>query len=134
VPEYVRFVREHLDGVIDLCVSEGWPSFPADPERAFRVLTALGVTTIVAVEGVHVIGFAQMFSDGELQTFLANIAVSSDKRGCGIGGALIRVALQSAGGERVDLLSEDGAEPFYNSLPNFRKPGYRLYPFHEGDD
>lgn len=129
--EYLRIVREHLDGVIDLCVGEGWPSFPADPERAFRVLTAPGVTTIVAVESSQVVGFAQLFSDGELQAFLANIAVSSTKRGCGIGGALILAALQSAGGERIDLLSEDGAEPFYESFPHFRKPGYRLYPFHE---
>jgi predicted N-acetyltransferase YhbS len=131
VPVYVRFVREHLDGVVDLCVSEGWPSFPADPERAFRVLTAPGVTTFVAVEGVQVVGFAQMFSGGELQAFLANIAVSIDNRGRGVGGALVRAALQSAGGERVDLLSEDGAEPFYDSFPHSRKPGYRLYPFHE---
>lgn len=129
--EYLRFAREHLDGVIDLCVGEGWPSFPADPERAFRVLTAPGVTTIVAVEGSQVIGFAQLFSDGELQAFLANTAVSSNNRGCGIGRALIRAALQSAGGERIDLLSEDGAEPFYDSFPHSRIPGYRLYPFHE---
>jgi predicted N-acetyltransferase YhbS len=134
VLEYLRFVREHLDGVIDLCVGEGWPSFPADPERAFRVLTAPGVTTIVAVEGTNVVGFAQLFSDGELQAFLANIAVNSNKRGCGIGGALIRAALERAGGERIDLLSEDGAERFYDSFPHFRKPGYRLYPFHESKD
>ena len=73
-----------------------------------------------------------MFSDGEIQAFLANVAVAEDARGSGIGRALVVEALHRAGGQRIDLLSEEGAAGFYDSFPHFRKPGYRLYPFHEG--
>jgi predicted N-acetyltransferase YhbS len=132
VPEIRRFSRDHLDGVLRLCEAEGWPSFPEDPERAVRVLTAPGVTTVVAVEGGDVVGFAQLFSDGEIQAFLGNLAVDAAVRGKGLGRSLVLEALRLAGGQRVDLLSEDGAVEFYERFPHLRKPGYRLYPFHDG--
>ena len=81
--EIVPFIEEPLDGVIRLCNAEGWPSFPGDPERAIRVLTAPGVTTVIALDDGAVVGFAELFSDGELQAFLANLAV--DKRFAGEG-------------------------------------------------
>lgn len=128
--DIVPFVEGHLDGVIRLCVAEGWPSFPEDPERAIRVLTAPGVTTVIAMDNGQVVGFAELFSDGELQAFLANLAVDERVRGRGTGRALVMEALRLAGGERIDLLSEDEAVGFYGSFPNFQKPGFRLYPFH----
>lgn len=127
--DLVRFEPVHLDGVIRLCTAEGWPSFAADPERATRILTAPGVTTVVAVEGEDVIGFAQLFSDGELQAFLASLAVDSSRRRGGIGRALVTEALRLGGGERVDLLSEEPAVAFYEQFFHRTKPGFRLYPF-----
>jgi predicted N-acetyltransferase YhbS len=128
--ELRAFSPEHLSGVIALCDAEGWPSLPADPARAERVLTAPGVTTIVAVDGDDVVGFAELLSDGELQACLANLAVRHEHRRQGIARALVQEALRRAGGERIDLLSEDDALPFYERLPHIRKPGFRLYPFH----
>ena len=132
--ELVPFVEEHLDGVIRLCVAEGWPSFAEDPERAIRVLTAPGVTTVIAMDNGQVVGFAELLSDGELQGFLANLAVDERFRGRGTGRALVMEALRLAGGERIDLLSEDEALGFYASFPNFQKPGFRLYPFHDANE
>ncbi len=132
--EICRFGVEHLDGVIALCVAEGWPSLPEDPERAVRLLTAPGVTTVVALEERAVVGFAELLSDGELQAYLASIAVDTSFRGRGIGRALVVQALQLGGGTRVDLLSEDGSVGFYEKFPHFRKPGFRLYPFHEASE
>ncbi|MCK9487154.1 MAG: GNAT family N-acetyltransferase [Dehalococcoidia bacterium] len=129
--EIERYRAEHLAGILRLCKAEGWPSFPDDPVRAQRVLTAPGVTTVVALDGEAVVGFAQMFSDGELQAFLANMAVDSARRRQGVARLLVTEGLRLAGGERVDLLSEDDAVGFYESFPHFRKPGIRLYPFHE---
>jgi GNAT superfamily N-acetyltransferase len=131
--EIVPFIEKHLEGVLRLCRAEGWPSFPDNPERAIRVLTAPGVTTVVALDNGKVVGFAQLFSDGELQAFLATMAVDAPSRGRGTGRALIMEALRVAGGERVDLLSEDEALGFYEQFPNFRKPGFRLYPFHQDE-
>ena len=38
------FAPADLGGVIALCAAENWPSFPEDPARALRALTAPGVT------------------------------------------------------------------------------------------
>src|SRR5208282_1874207 len=103
---------------------EGW-SFTENPERANRALTAPGVTTFVAVEAGVVVGFAQLQSDGEIQAHLSQIAVHPDHRRKGIAQELIVQALRAAGGERIDLITDD-AEDFYAALPHFRRPGFRL--------
>lgn len=123
-----RFEEHDLPGVLQLCEAEAWPSFPADPARAMRALTAPGVTTVVARDDDCVIGFAQLLSDGEIQAYLAAVAVATHRRGEGIGTALIESAVALAGGHRVDLLADDGAIGFYDQLPHRRKTGYRLYP------
>lgn len=128
--EVRRYRPADLGAVLALCGAEGWPSLPADPERATRALTAPGVTTVVAVDKDGVIGFAQLLSDGEIQAFLANLVVDRRFRGRGIGRSLLDEALRLAGGERIDLLSEEDAVGFYERLVHRRKPGFRLYPFH----
>ena len=133
--EIHRLRPEHLDGVLTLNVAEGWPELPEDPGRAVRILTAPGVTTVVAVVEGEVIGFVQLLSDGELVAYLASIAVDLRFRRRGVGRALVEESLRLGGGRRVDVLSEDASLSFYERFPHFRKPGYRLYPFHEsGED
>ena len=75
----------------------------------------------------------ELFSDGELQAFLANLVVDAAYRGSGIGRRLVTESLRQAGGERVDLLSEDDATGFYRTFAHFEKPGFRIYPFHQAD-
>lgn len=128
-----RYRAEDLDGVLDLCILAGWPSFPEDPARAQRALTAPGVTTVVAAPGHEVIGFAQMLSDGEIQAYLALVAVRPQHRRQGIGRALVTAAYRLAGGTRVDLLAEESGG-FYRSLPHLRLQGFRLYPDYSGPD
>jgi ribosomal protein S18 acetylase RimI-like enzyme len=128
-----RYRSADLDGVVRLCAQENWPSFPEDPARADRALTAPGVTTMVAVEGETLAGFAQLQSDGEIQAHLSTIAVDPAFRHRGIARELIVRALREAGGQRVDLIT-DGAEGFYASLPHFRLSGFRLYPEYTGPD
>ncbi len=125
--EYRKYSEADLPEVIALCVAEGWPSYPEDPARAHRALTAPGATAVVAVDENHVVGFAHMLSDGEIQAFLSNIAVASTHRRQGIARQLIAVALERAGGLRVDLITET-ADAFYESLQHKRSSGYRVYP------
>ena len=70
-----RYLSPDLAGVLRLCERENWPTLPKDPARADRALTALGVTTVVAIDERNVVGFAQLLSDGEVQAYLALIAV-----------------------------------------------------------
>lgn len=126
-----RYDSRDLSGVLRLAAAEGWPSFNEDPERADRALSAPGVTTVVALDSRELlIGFAQLLSDGEIQAFLATIAVDPDFRSRGVGRAMVEEALRLGGGGRIDLLTDDDAANFYESFPHVRKPGFRLYPFY----
>ena len=124
----VPIAREHLDGVIRLCEIEQYPSYIQDAERTWRALTAPGVCTVVAVQDGGVVGFAQMQSDGLIQAHLSMIVVDRDLRRRGIGGRLVREAFARCGGQRVDLLSTEGADAFYRSFQYQSFPGYRIYP------
>jgi len=124
--EYRPYEREDLSGVLALCEDEGWPSLPRDPERANRVFTNPGVTTYVAIGRSGVLGFIYLLSDGEVQAYIALMAVSPEQRCQGIGTALIEAAFAACGAERVDLLS--AADGFYENLPHQSWSGYRLHP------
>jgi ribosomal protein S18 acetylase RimI-like enzyme len=130
----VPFDAGHLTEVLMLCDAEGWPSLPADPVRAQRVLTGPGTTTLVAVDGGHVVGFASAISDGAIDAYLSLVAVARDRRRSGVARLLIRELFQHTGVERIDLLAEPGSEEFYDSLPHRRFAGYRLYPASEQKD
>ncbi|MEU4197696.1 hypothetical protein AB0E69_37760 [Kribbella sp. NPDC026611] len=56
-----QYERAHLAGVIALCEAEGRPSLVADPTRSHAVLTAPGVTTVVALDGDLVTDTAEAF-------------------------------------------------------------------------
>ncbi|HUZ14421.1 MAG TPA: GNAT family N-acetyltransferase [Caulobacteraceae bacterium] len=122
-----RFESRDLDGVISLCAAEGWPSFPENPARALRALTAPGVTTVVAEADGAVAGFAQLLSDGEIQAHLSLIAVAPHHRRKGAALGMLKLALSLAGGHRIDLLTDTAAQ-FYQALPNHRMEGFRIYP------
>jgi ribosomal protein S18 acetylase RimI-like enzyme len=123
-----QYERGHLLGIVALCEAEGWPSFPADHERAHAVLTAPGVTSVVALgEGGEVIAFAYLMSDGHIQAYLAELAVSADHRRQGIARALLEFAMPLTGAQRIDLVT-DTAEAFYASLPHHTFSGFRIYP------
>ena len=124
----VRLFRPgDLDGVVELCAAEGWPSFPEDPARALRALTAPGVTTVVADAAGHVAGFAQLLSDGEIQAHLSLIAVGPAFRRQGLAREMLKLALTTAGGVRIDLVT-DTAPEFYAALPHRRFDGFRIFP------
>jgi ribosomal protein S18 acetylase RimI-like enzyme len=126
--KFVAFSEDHLPGVLRLCEAEGWPSFPADPARAVRALTAPGVVTVVAVEDAEVVGFAQLLTDGEIQAYLCGVAVATTARRRGVGTKLIEEAFVRSGAQRVDLLALDESEGFYRSFGHRAMPGYRIYP------
>ena len=121
------FQPADLDGVVALCAAEGWPSFPEDPARALRALTAPGVTTVVAADAGKVAGFAQLLSDGEIQAHLSLIAVAGSYRRQGLAREMLRLGLALAGGVRIDLIT-DTAPEFYAALPHRRMDGFRIWP------
>jgi GNAT superfamily N-acetyltransferase len=125
--QVMRYDRAHLDGVLTICAAEDWPSFPGDPGRAHVVLTAPGVTSVVAVEDDEVLGFAYLQSDGHIQAHLSLMAVAAAHRRRGIGRALLEYAAPLTGALRIDLVT-DTAEAFYASFQHHTYNGFRIYP------
>jgi ribosomal protein S18 acetylase RimI-like enzyme len=128
----VPFQPKHLEAIIALCRDEEWPSFLADRDRTLRVLTLPGVTAVVAVENDEVLGFAYVQSDGAIQAHLSLIAVSRAHRRRGIGRLLVREAFARCGAERIDLVSTEENDGFYESFAHRRFVGYRIYPDRSG--
>ena len=124
---YRTVTRTDLAAIVALCAAEGWNSYTADPDLTWRVLTAPGVSTVVAVDADEIAGFAQMQSDGFIQAHLSLIAVAPRRRRQGIGRRLVEEAFARSGGKRVDLLSA-GGDDFYPSFEHPRLPGFRIYP------
>jgi ribonuclease HI len=124
---YLGFRKEHLDGVIALCADEGWPSFPEDPARALRALTAPGVKAVVAVDDGVIVGFAYGQGDGEIQAHLTLLVVTQSHRRRNIARGLVEEVFRRAGGLRMDLLAEPGSEPFYEAFEHRELRGFRIY-------
>lgn len=122
-----QYLEAHLPGILAICEAENWPSLPADPARAHAVLTAPGVTTVVALDGEQVVGFAYLQSDGHIQAHLSQMAVHPDHRRKGIGRALLEYAAPLTGAQRIDLVT-DTADAFYASFEHRTFNGYRIYP------
>lgn len=125
--KYERYQRAFLQGVIDICIDQGWDSYSSDIERTHRVLSAAGVTTLVALNDGVVCGFAQIQSDGEIQAHLSVLAVKGSYRRQGVGNELIAKCFRESGGIRLDLVTDD-AQGFYESMNHSLKSGFRLYP------
>ncbi|WP_427895140.1 GNAT family N-acetyltransferase [Kribbella sp. GL6] len=122
-----RYEPAHLAGILSINEAEGWPSLPADPARAHAVFTAPGVTTVVALDGEQVIGFAYLQSDGHIQAHLSMMAVHASYRRKGVGRALLEYAHPLTGAQRIDLVT-DTAEDFYVSFEHRTFSGFRIYP------
>jgi ribosomal protein S18 acetylase RimI-like enzyme len=125
--ELSTYDERRLAGVVALCEAEGWPSYMEDPDRTHAVLTAPGVTTVVALIDDQVAGFAYLQSDGHIQAHLSLIAVSATHRRRGIARALLQYAVPLTGARRVDLVT-DTADAFYSALPHRTLSGFRIYP------
>ena len=115
----------HLDGFVKLCAAQGWPSWTH--ERTARCFASPCVIAVVAEDEGNVVGAAVLLTDGELISYLGMLAVAEASRRRGVGRALVQKLFELSGRDRMDLLAEDAAAPFYESLPHKTKPGYRLY-------
>jgi len=118
----------HLSGVVGICRSLEWDNFRHDPDLTRRSLTAPGVTTLVAVAGDEVVGFAQIYGDGVIQAHLGLLAVDEKWRRGGIGRGLIKEAFARVGVGRMDLIASDESLDFYRSLRHREQAGFRIYP------
>ena len=114
-------------GIARLSTTVQWPSL-TDPDVVRQVCTAPGATAYVAVDGERLVGWAQALGDGVLQSHLSFLAVHPDHRRRGIGRLLVLATFQASGTKRMDLVTDDAAEGFYERFAHKPMVGYRIYP------
>ena len=125
--EIVPFEDEHAPGVARLCTTVQWPSL-TDPEVVRRVFTAPGSSAYTALVDGTVVGFAQALGDGVLQSHLSFLAVHPDHRHRGIARLLTVATFQATGTKRMDLVTDEVAEGFYENFEHTSMAGFRIYP------
>jgi len=103
---------------------EGWPTpseRPADVLNAWRY----SYPALVAIHNEQVIGFLRAISDGFVTTYICELLVEENWRDQGIGRALLNACHQQVPGTRLDLLSTEHADPFYEANRFRRFNGFR---------
>ncbi len=122
-----EYVEEQAQDVVALLKACGWQD-TAIP--TYEVLAEASMTgcAYVAIVDEHVVGFIRVLSDGEVCTYITEVAVDANVRFQGVGRALVDAVAQEFPLARIDLLSTQPAQSFYEEVGFTKKPGYRRWP------
>lgn len=107
-----------------LSAQEGW-STPIERPVAAIEAWRNSWPALVMISDDQVVGFLRAVSDGAVTTYVAEVLVVPDRRGQGIGSALLATAQRLCPGCRLDLLSTEGSGAFYDGVGFRPFPGYR---------
>jgi GNAT superfamily N-acetyltransferase len=107
-----------------LSTAAGWPT---PVERPYEALNAWRASwpTLVLVNGPEVIGFLRALTDGQVTTYIAEVLVSPQWRGQGLGQALIEACHRLCPSTRLDLLSTESSDGFYEAVGFRHFQGFR---------
>ncbi|MDF0600958.1 GNAT family N-acetyltransferase [Psychromarinibacter sp. C21-152] len=108
--DFAAFTPEHIPGALELSRAVGWPHRAEDWALTLRVSEG-----VVALDGDRVVGTA-MRSDFGAVAALNMIIVAEDRRGCGLGQALMRRVMEPAEGREQRLVATTDGLPLYEKL------------------
>jgi RimJ/RimL family protein N-acetyltransferase len=103
---------------------EGWPTPSNRPAEALSAWQN-SYPALVAVHQGQVIGFLRAITDRAVTTYIAELLVAAIWRGQGIGNALIEACHEQVPSTRLDLLSTDLEDSFYQADGFRRFQGFR---------
>ncbi len=97
-----------------LSTAEGWPTPRTRPAEALASWQHAEPALIVT-DGTNVVGFLRGLTDGQVTMYIAEMLVEPTWRGLGIGRALLLVCHNLYPTTRLDLLSTESANAFYQA-------------------
>lgn len=108
--------------LVDLYRSEGWWYADADPDADARRLSDIvrgsHCFAVAEIDG-DIVGMGRAISDRASDAYIQDVAVAGDRRGQGIGTAIVDALvkrLESDGLSWIGLIAERHSEPFYTRL------------------
>jgi GNAT superfamily N-acetyltransferase len=103
---------------------EGWPTPSSRPAEALYAWQH-SHPALVAVYNKQVIGFLRAITNEAVTTYIAELLVVKEWRGQGVGRALVEACHALVPPTRLDLLSTDQVDPFYEANGFRRFQGFR---------
>lgn len=113
--DYRSLRPQEYEQVRHFLSENGWAHRVADPERFARMMQGAD-RTVVAWDGGRVVGFARALCDGVSNGYLSMVAVAEDRRGQGVGRALVRHLMGDDPEITWTLRAGRGSEGFWRKM------------------
>jgi GNAT superfamily N-acetyltransferase len=107
-----------------LSSAEGWPTPAARPEEALMSWRNAW-PALVILRGEELVGFVRALTDREVTMYIAELLVAPEWRGHGLGRVLLDTCHLLFPHTRLDLLSTEAADQFYEAGGFRRFQGFR---------
>ena len=117
--EYRGAVPEEYDAIRKLLIQVGWEKHVRD-ERQFQQMLENSDRTVVALDGLCIVGFARAICDGVSNGYITMVAVSPNERGRGVGAQMVKTLIGNDPRIKWVLTSDQ------NSVEFWEKQGFRL--------
>lgn len=104
-----------FQAIQQLSIAEGWDTPRERPGDMLSAWHHSWPALVAVTEQGEIVGFLRALSDGKVTTYVAELLVVQDWRGQGIGSALLEVCHHTYPNTRLDLLSSEFTEGFYES-------------------
>ena len=113
----------------NLLVDAGWSGAGLPPRYVFADALRFGAAFLAVGEGEQEpIGFVRVVSDRSTVSYVAELVTAAEWRGRGVATALLQACADRFPAARIDLLSTEMAQGFYEKAGFVAKAGYRRWP------